>query len=284
MKFYHRLAHWLVPRESNNQKAKLLHFSGLSLVTLAFVFYQICLTFFPSFGPRVLGYAAQISPEEVISLTNQKRAAVGLLPLTENTTLSQAAQAKGSDMLTKGYWAHVAPDGTTPWQFFQNFGYKYRYAGENLARDFADANSAVEAWMNSSSHRENLLSPQYREIGVAVVEGRLTGVETTLIVQFFGSKSEENPALASEVLAKEPITTASSSAPLNQVRGLISPFGVTQKVALVLVGLLIFILLVDGAVVWSRKITRISGRTLAHLLFLAAIAAAAVVLKVGQIL
>ena len=90
-------------------------------------------------------------------------------------------------MIDRDYWAHVAPDGTQPWKFFTSFGYKYRYAGENLARDFSNASSAMDAWMNSPTHKENILNPKYKEIGIGVVEGDLAGTDTTIIVQFFGA-------------------------------------------------------------------------------------------------
>src|SRR3972149_9755309 len=163
MKFAHKIAHLFWPQESNNQKAKLLHSSSLTFLTLALILFQGVLGFLPKLGPRILGYAANISPDEVIRLTNEKRAQNGLSPLTNNPTLSQAAQAKGADMLNRDYWAHVSPDGTQPWKFFTDFGYKYRYAGAHLARGFQNAPSAVDAWMASPSHKDNLLSPKYRE-------------------------------------------------------------------------------------------------------------------------
>jgi uncharacterized protein YkwD len=94
---------------------------------------------------------------------------------------------KGRDMIDKDYWAHVAPDGTQPWKFFSQFGYKYRFAGENLARDFSNANDAVNAWMNSPTHKDNILNPKYKEIGIGITEGDLAGSDTTIIVQFFGA-------------------------------------------------------------------------------------------------
>jgi len=82
----------------------------------------------------------------------EQRVSVGLLPLEANATLAQAAQAKAADMLNNNYWAHVSPDGTQPWSFFVNAGYSYRYAGENLARDFTNPASAVDAWMASPTN------------------------------------------------------------------------------------------------------------------------------------
>jgi len=302
MRFIHKIAHLLVPRESNNQRAKLLHNSSLTLITFAFILYQLIISFVPRFAPRILGFAANISPDEVVRLTNEKRTQAGLLPLSLNSTLSQAAQAKGADMLNKGYWAHVAPDGTQPWVFFTNFGYKYRYAGENLARDFANPQSAVEAWMNSPSHKENLLSPKYKEIGIGVVEGNLAGVDTTIIVEFFGTKYADTlpvaPIAEAKAVVATPIATPmATSVPtttrimvptanlsIGEPRILVSPFNVTKSVSLGIVGILLFVLVLDGFFVSRRRIARIGGRTFAHLAFLGMILAITLILRAGKII
>lgn len=294
MRIAHFLAHLFVPRESNNQRAKLLHPSSLTLLTLFLIIFQAVLTFSGKVGPQVLGYAANIPPSEVIRLTNEKRIMAGVAALKENATLSQAAQAKGADMLNKGYWAHVAPDGTQPWKFFGDFGYKYRYAGENLARDFSDPTSAVNAWMASPSHKENLLSPRYKEIGVAVVEGNLNGVDTTIIVQFFGTKySESNAAVIPPVSGLSKITKSTPTprpsyltlGELNVIKTpVVSPFSATRYVSLALIGLILIVLAVDGAVIFIKKVPRISGRTIAHLSFLGMILAVVLILKAGEII
>jgi uncharacterized protein YkwD len=297
MKIAHKLAHLLFPRESNNHKAKILHSSSLTLITLALIAYQAVLTFLPQFGPKVLGYASQISAEEVIRITNEKRAQNGLAPLTHNPALSQAAQAKGIHMIEKDYWAHVAPDGTQPWKFFTDFGYKYRYAGENLARDFSNAASAVDAWMASNSHRENMLSTKYKEIGIGIVEGDLAGVDTTIIVEFLGTgyadtlpvqpvaeiEATPSPTPVAVVLA----TPLPSPLPVAQATPkpvLISPFNSTKGISLATVGLLLGVLVVDGVVTNRRRIVRIGGRSFAHLAFLGMILAIALILRAGQII
>jgi hypothetical protein len=311
MKIAHRIAHLILPRESNNQKARLLHSSSLSLLTVALILFQLGLTFFPKIGPKILGYAANISPDEVIRLTNEKRVASGLEPLSANNVLSQAAQAKGADMLDKDYWAHVSPDGTQPWKFFIDFGYRYRFAGENLARDFSNPTSAVEAWMASPSHRENILSSKYHEIGIAVVEGDLAGVDTTIIVQFFGTTSVDTIPVqpvaqasptqtpVSTVAATTTITPTPTSAPApsefiaaapspagvnapQQV--LVSPFNTTKSLSLVIVAILLAVLVIDGVATSRRRIARIGGRTFAHISFLGMIFAIIIILKAGQIL
>jgi hypothetical protein len=100
-------------------------------------------------------------------------------------------------MLAKGYWAHNAPDGTTPWVFIKAAGYEYLYAGENLARGFTTAPDTVNAWMASPGHKENILSPKYKDVGFAIVTGTLTGEETVLIVQEFGNRLSSSSTVGS---------------------------------------------------------------------------------------
>lgn len=295
-----KLIHLFIPRNSNNHKAKILHSSSLLVIASLFVVFQGLINLLPRFGPNILGFAAQISPEEVIRLTNQKRVEAGLPALTFNQTLASAAYTKGRDMIDRDYWAHVAPDGTQPWKFFTQFGYRYRYAGENLARDFSSASAAVDAWMNSPTHRENILNPKYKEIGIGVTEGDLAGVDTTIIVQFFGATyADQTPQKVAEVSKKEvvqqktpeptasptliPITaTITTPAPNQQV--LISPFNTTRFASISIVGLLLIIFVLDAFLVSRRRIVRIAGRTFAHVTFLGMILIIILILKSGKIL
>lgn len=318
MNFIEKTLHLILPRSSNNHKAKVLHPSGLLVVASFLILFQAVLNFLPKLGPSILGYASQISPDEVIRLTNEKRAQAGLSLLTLNGTLSNAALSKGNDMITKDYWAHVAPDGTQPWSFITNVGYKYRYAGENLARDFSNASSAVDAWMNSPTHRENILNPKYKEIGIGVVEGDLAGVDTTIIVQFFGAtyadkvvepvavnipvnenpttKPTTKPTLVATVAPTDtPIPFVALNSPIATVQAvftsppptqqiLISPFTTTRVVSLSVVGFLLLVFLVDSFLVSKRRITRIAGRSFAHVAFLGMILSIILILQSGKIL
>lgn len=205
MGFFESLAHYFYPRYSNNHKAKLLHSSSLIFVTVLLIGYQFALAIFPATGLKVLGYAANISTDEVIRLTNVKRADAGLGALRYNAQLAQAARAKAAHMLQYDYWSHVAPDGTEPWKFFTDANYRYRYAGENLARDFTNPTSVVDAWMASTSHRDNLMSTKYADIGVAVAEGDLSGVDTTIVVQLFGTPLSDTTTQVTTIAAK-PVT------------------------------------------------------------------------------
>jgi len=290
MQLLKTLRHLFLPHESNNQKAKILHSESLFLIAIGLIAFQLVLGLSNKTFPKVLGYAANISPEEVIRLTNVQREQNGLLPLTENSTLSEAALAKGNDMLAKGYWAHFAPDGTSPWSFFLKFGYKYQYAGENLARDFPDASSAVTAWMNSPSHKENILNPNYKEIGIGVVEGNLAGTDTTIIVQFFGSPlngSDTVPVAQAKGITATPMPTPqalTSSNSSGSAVAYVSPFASTKGISLLIIGILIMVLSIDLIVVRRNKIVRIGGRTLAHIAFFGMILAVILILKAGQII
>ena len=205
------------------------HAHGLSLLAL-FLYLQIFVVSAAGFyviklkAPQILG-AVTFSAQQIIDLTNQKRAENGLPALSYNPLLAQAAAAKAANMFSENYWAHNSPSGKTPWSFITGAGYKYVYAGENLARDFGDANSVVNAWMNSPSHRENLLEKNFKEIGVAVADGKLTGVDGILVVQEFGtpvSGVPTTPTVAQASPLPSP-TSSPTSGPTSKPAGAVSP-------------------------------------------------------------
>lgn len=310
MKLVNLLTHYVAPRYSNNQHARILHSEFLILIAIMLIGLQALIGAGSSPSVGVLGYAANIPVDQIVSLTNQKRSEIGVGSLTYSDTLSEAARQKGEDMLRQGYWAHVAPDGTEPWDFFANVGYAYRYAGENLARDFSNPTSAVEAWMASTSHRENLLSDRYKEIGVAVVEGDLNGVDTTIIVQLFGTKSESlaqipnvaaaeadgqennivpvanaqeapeqvqpSPKPSPAVEVEEPVT--------NAIKPVTSPFIATKAISMFVIGLLAVVLVIDIIVIERKSVSRVSGRKTAHLAYLITLIVIILISKAGQIL
>lgn len=221
MKFFDHLRHLFVPRYSNNHKAKILHPSSLALVVAVFLVYQFAINFTLLIEPSILGFATDVSPERVIELTNAERLKAGLSPLAANAILSQAAQLKAGDMFAFDYWAHNSPSGRTPWDFFREAGYRYLFAGENLARDFMNSDAVVQAWMASPTHRENIMNPKYGEIGLAVVNGTLGGVETTLVVQMFGTPTSSSPipvAQKPEQLVAESAKEAPPAKPLSEIK------------------------------------------------------------------
>jgi hypothetical protein len=88
-------------------------------------------------------------------------------------------------MLSVDYWSHNAPDGTTPWQWIEGEGYAYTNAGENLARGFNTTEGIIDAWLESPSHRANVLNRDYTEVGFAAVNGTMSGQKTTLVVAMY---------------------------------------------------------------------------------------------------
>lgn len=135
--------------------------------------------------------ASSITPANIINLTNQQRVAAGLNTLNTDSRLSAAALAKANNMLEQQYWDHFGPNGESPWMFISASGYQYVYAGENLAKGFKTAEGVHEAWMASPTHKENIMSGNYKDIGVAVVEGVLLGKQTVLVVQMFGNLTSQ---------------------------------------------------------------------------------------------
>lgn len=280
------LTHWLLPHQSNNQRAKLLHPSSLALIIVIFAFFQVGVGQISKAYPQVLGYAAQIAPGEIIRLTNVEREKQGLSDVNLDPELSAAAAQKAADMFARDYWAHVSPIGTQPWFFITSAGYNYRYAGENLARDFSDPNSVVQAWMNSPSHRENLLSDKYHDIGVAVVDGKLGGQDTTLVVQMFGTKLSFAPQVAKSPLDIS-VKAASDVVPTGTpvpVPVKVSPFGVTKALSLAVLVVIIGVLVVDVILVARRKIVRWTSRSVAHLAFMLFLLVSAIIIYRGQIM
>lgn len=280
------LRHLFFPHESNNQRAKILHPSGLTVVIVLFVLFQVAINEVTINYPQILGYASQISPEEIVRLTNSQRAATGLTQVKLDPQLSAAAAQKAADMFARNYWAHVSPVGTQPWYFITQSGYAYRYAGENLARDFSDAKSIVDAWVASPTHRENLLNSHYQDIGIAVVDGTLEGRETTLVVQLFGTMlSSAAPAIA-PVAARivQPVSAATSPSTLNSELKTISPFDLTKAASLTLLIIFVTVLVIDLVAVYQKKIVRWTSKSLAHLLFLLALLISALIISRGKIL
>jgi hypothetical protein len=178
--------HNFLPHPHHKTRARLLSSKALTMYIMALGFFVISLHFIPKVAPGVLGYASDINMQDLLNYTNKERESAGLKPLRVNPSLTKAAELKAQDMFENNYWSHVSPAGKEPWDFILGQEYDYSYAGENLAKNFNDSKGVVNAWMKSPSHRENLLSGNYDEIGFAIVNGTLDGYKTTLVVQMFG--------------------------------------------------------------------------------------------------
>ena len=107
--------------------------------------------------------------QEVIRLVNEQRVKNGLNPLTENWELSRVARYKSQDMVDNRYFSHTSPTYGSPFQMIRAFGISFRQAGENIAYGQRTPQAVVNAWMNSSGHRANILNASYTQIGVGYV-------------------------------------------------------------------------------------------------------------------
>ena len=266
-----------IPSQENSHRAKALHNDALSLYLLFAV--VMVLVFKVSPLSNILGYATDITVDKLYQLTNQQRTQNNLPLLIYNDQLSRAAEQKARDMFANSYWSHYSPSGTSPWDFITSQGYKYEFAGENLAKNFIFSDNVVDAWMASSSHRENLLRGDFTEVGFARVDGILDGQETTLIVQFFGKpadtqnlltlptkKSEEVAAAATAVFENTNLSTPQKT--VLKSKKFIDFSKISFNVTVFLILFISIALISDLYMASKLKLIRIHGKNLAHLIFL----------------
>jgi uncharacterized YkwD family protein len=109
--------------------------------------------------------------EQVVQLVNQQRAKAGLRPLTHRADVKNVAQKKAEDMINSNYFSHTSPNYGSPFDMLKAFGISYSYAGENIAKGQKTPQEVMNAWMNSSGHRANILKPEYDVIGVGFYHG-----------------------------------------------------------------------------------------------------------------
>lgn len=130
---------------------------------------------------------SSVLPATIVDLTNGERQEEALGGLTRNPVLDEAARLKAAHMAEHGYFAHYSPDGVSPWYWFSAVSYDFVHAGENLAVHFNDSGEVVKAWMQSTTHRDNILNSNYTEIGVGTASGLYEGSKTVYVVQLFGA-------------------------------------------------------------------------------------------------
>lgn len=270
------LRHLFIPHEHNNFRARIIHNSGLLVIAvLLFVSFASSL-FTKQIRPDILGISYSISQNEMLVYTNQIREQNNLPPLKLNEQLSIAALAKAQNMYEQNYWSHFSPDGKAPWGFIRGAGYKYVYAGENLARGFTSSNDVVNAWMNSPSHRENILSNKFKDVGFAVLDGSLQGEETVLVVEMFGSKTNSSVRVADvkKTDTSEPVEVASSvrsvsdfKPPTSVITNPKIDVGLISRVLVIgIMLILITVFTIDMILVEKKKIPRIVGHNLDHII------------------
>ncbi len=118
---------------------------------------------------------------QILTRLNATRAAHGLRPLVVSDGLENAAVTHSRDLIQAGVFQHDSPDGTSFVQRLKHFyspsGYSSWTAGENILYNTADidADTAIRAWLDSPPHRENMLNPDWREVGIGSVHASTAG-------------------------------------------------------------------------------------------------------------
>ena len=139
---------------------------------------------------KVLAYATSMTVDGLLSNTNAQRSANGVAPLSLNSKLIAAAQAKASDMATRNYWSHNTPEGNPPWIFVTAQGYSYQKLGENLAAGFSNEQAVINGWMASAPHKANMLDTAFLEVGFGSANNAdytaAGGGPMTIVVAFYG--------------------------------------------------------------------------------------------------
>lgn len=214
-----KIKHKIMPTEENNFHPRMFHAEILALVVITLFAFQTLI--YSGAIKTILSSLTSISnfasvlPAMLAEETNQYRDSQHVADLVESPLLSQAATLKAQDMAKRGYFSHIDPDGQKPWKWISEVGYKFTYAGENLAIDFTDSQDVTNAWIASFTHRENLVNPNFKEFGIGVADGVFENKPTTFVVQFFASPTESEPV----------------SRPITQLATKATSTGITKTVA-----------------------------------------------------
>lgn len=172
---------------------------------------------------------------DIIDDSNKARTQLNVGPLVTDNALMSAAQMKAEDMAKGHYFAHTAPDGTVPWDYFNKVGYVYDVAGENLAVSNQDSASIINGWLNSPAHRENLLSTKYSNMGIGMAAfGDYDGHKNTyVVVAMYGKRGVGKQVITA------PTSPAGTTAALESSFFYPSPLSITAIAGLfIIIGLL----------------------------------------------
>lgn len=194
-------------------------------------------------GFASLAYAQSqpLNASQIIEKSNFQRELIGAKKLNINEQLMNAAQKKAEHMAKNQYFSHNLQDGTAPWQFIQNSGYEYLEAGENLAITNQSDSQVVDGWMNSLTHKENLLNKNFSDIGVGIAYfGNYSNYKNTFVVVAFYGKPGKQENVPIEV---QPTSPAGGIAIVEQ-KDFIGPYGVYAIIggALLVAGIIIELL------------------------------------------
>jgi len=143
-----------------------------------------------------------ITMENLLQAHNEYRKENGVSELKLNNLLNISSAKKGDVMIVNQCWSHYCPPGKSPWDFFDDASYDYIYAGENLAEGYYSIDSLMQAWINSKTHRDNIVKSDFTEVGFSILYADyLNNSNNLLVVAHFGSTpngsviSAQNPQI-----------------------------------------------------------------------------------------
>lgn len=199
---------YFIPYEDNDHRPKILRLKSLSFIALILIFFKLA---FFSYIFLIYTQEAKMSVETInrlLALTNEERVANNLEPLSLNSVLSRAAQAKAEDMVINNYFSHFSPNGAKPWDWISRDDYPYLLVGENLAMNFSSVESAQAALMASPTHKQNILNSRYEDVGLALISGKINNQEGLILVELFAVKKAvaAAPPLIPERIIETPAT------------------------------------------------------------------------------
>jgi hypothetical protein len=210
-----------IPSKGNSYRPQFLNVRNTKQLVGILVFFELTLFILPVFNFVTYSGSLNLSavlPSVLGTLTNEERSKNNLPALAVNPILAKAAQLKAEDMAAKSYFAHTSPEGKSPWYWFQLAGYKYTYAGENLAVNFSDSEEVTRAWINSPTHQANLVGKNYTEMGTGIATGTYKGGTSIFVVQDYARpavsqgqgralQSAASPSLLQSIMASPQQTT-----------------------------------------------------------------------------
>ena len=177
-----------IPHEGNEHRPRFLRKENIKNIAILIILVEAFVFLLPTLtNLNRTGGMAAVLPAVLATLTNEERQANNLQILTTNPVLVKAAEMKANDMASKSYFAHTSPEGKTPWYWLEQVGYKYQYAGENLAINFSDSKDVTNAWMNSPTHRANIVKDKYTEVGTGIATGMYQGRQTVFVAQVYAN-------------------------------------------------------------------------------------------------
>lgn len=220
--FLEKLHHYFLPHEGNEYRPHVFRKTSVISILIAVLVIQSLYIMQLNFVFKRTDFLGAVLPGALVALTNNDRAVNDVPTVAQNDLLSQAAQDAANDMSAKGYFAHVSPDGKDPWYWLNLVGYKYQYAGENLAVNFTDSSDVENAWMASPTHRANIVKPQYTQIGIGVANGIYQGKEVTFVVQFFATPETQVEQPTTKVAAAPAEVTESTTSVQSNVNTITS--------------------------------------------------------------